>query len=302
MRRRRVRLVRPKRLQAAYPGHIWAYDFVEDALADGTALRILTVMDEFTREGLAIDGALTTSADRVIGVLTALVAQHGAPAYLRSDNGAEFVAMAVQAWLAQCGVQTLYIEPGKPWQNGKEERFTGTVRDECLNLYLFGSMAEACVRLSTFRNQYNTERPHSQLGYLTRWRSRWPGMKPWQNSRILTFEFDSFRALAQRSCNSPIAHIRCLIVLEKNKPLHGSCARAVFGSHVNHVGVPRSVSVSFPKQPGTNVAQKQDHRNNVEEFEPQIQHSILLLSFAAGRRTRVRPPELSVREVSAVVC
>lgn len=167
LKRKRTRGLRPQRLQAAYPGHIWAYDFVEDALADGTTLRILTVMDEFTREGLALDVALTTSADRVIGVLTALVAQHGAPRYLRSDNGAEFVATAVQSWLAQCGVQTLYIEPGKPWQNGREERFNGTVRDECLNLHLFGSVAEACVRLGTFRTQYNTERPHSQLGYLT---------------------------------------------------------------------------------------------------------------------------------------
>ncbi len=165
--RKRPRRMRPERFQAAYPGHIWAYDFLEDALADGTIIRLLTVMDEFTREGLALDVALTTSAERVIGVLTALIAQHGAPAYLRSDNGAEFVATAVQAWLAQCGVQTLYIEPGKPWQNGKEERFNGTVRDECLNLHVFTSLAEACVRLGTFRHQYNHERPHSQLGYLT---------------------------------------------------------------------------------------------------------------------------------------
>ena len=165
--RKRLRRRRPERLQAAYVGHIWAYDFVEDALADGTPLRILTVMDEFTREGLAIDVALTTSAERVIGVLSALVAQHGAPAHLRSDNGPEFVALAVQTWLAHCGVQTLYIEPGKPWQNGKEERFNGTVRDECLNLHVFTSLAEACVRLSAFRQHYNTERPHSQLGYLT---------------------------------------------------------------------------------------------------------------------------------------
>lgn len=165
--RKRLRPRRPERLQAAYPGHIWAYDFVEDALVDGTPLRILTVMDEFTREGLALDVALTTSAERVIGVLTALVAQHGAPANLRSDNGPEFVAIAVQSWLAQCGVQTLYIEPGKPWQNGKEERFNGTVRDECLNLHVFTSLAEACVRLGTFRHHYNDERPHSQLGYLT---------------------------------------------------------------------------------------------------------------------------------------
>ncbi len=141
--RKRVHRVRPVRLPAAYPGHIWAYDFVEDALADGTALRILTVMDEFTREGLALDAARTTSAERVIGVLTALFAQHGAPANLRSDNGAELVAIAVQTWLAQCGVQTLYIDPGKPWQNGKEERVGGTVRDECLNMHVFTSLAEA---------------------------------------------------------------------------------------------------------------------------------------------------------------
>ena len=111
--------------------------------------------------------ALTTSAERVIGVLTGLLAQHSAPAYLRSDNGAEFVAIAVQTWLRECGVQTLYIEKGKPWQNGKEERFNGTVRDECLNMHVFSSLAEAYVRLGAFRQHYNTERPHSQLGYLT---------------------------------------------------------------------------------------------------------------------------------------
>jgi putative transposase len=164
--RKRIRRLRPARLQAAYVGHIWAYDFVEDALADGTPLRLLTVIDEFTREGLALDVAVTTSAERVISVLTTLIAQHGAPAHLRSDNGAEFVATAVQAWLGQRGVQTLYIEPGKPWQNGKDERFNGTVRDECLNLHVFTSVAEACVRSSTFLHDYNHERPHSQLGYL----------------------------------------------------------------------------------------------------------------------------------------
>ncbi|CAA9365330.1 MAG: Integrase [uncultured Chloroflexia bacterium] len=165
--RKRLRRERPARLQAAYPGHIWAYDFVEDALVDGRKLYILTVMDEFTREGLALDVALSTSAERVIGVLTALVAQHGRPVHLRSDNGAEFVATAVQLWLVEYGVETLYIEPGKPWQNGKEERFNGTVRDECLNLHVFGSLAEAHVRLSAFREQYNSQRPHSRLGYLT---------------------------------------------------------------------------------------------------------------------------------------
>ena len=136
-------------------------------MADGTPLRILTVIDAFTREGLALDVALTTSADRVIDVLTALLAQHGTPMHLRSDNGAEFVATTVQAWLAQRDVQPLYIEPGKPWQNGKDERFNGTVRDACLNLHGFTTLVEACVRIGTFRQHYNHERPHSQLGYLT---------------------------------------------------------------------------------------------------------------------------------------
>ncbi len=124
-------------------------------------------MDEFTREGLAVDVARTTSAERVLGVLGEVIAPHGAPAYVRSDNGAEFVALAVQLWLAQRQIQTLYIEPGKPWQNGKDERFNGTVRDECLNMHLFSSVAEAQVRLEVFRQPYNEERPHSRLGYRT---------------------------------------------------------------------------------------------------------------------------------------
>lgn len=158
---------RPAPVAAAYPNHVWAYDFVEDHAQDGSVLRILTVMDEFTREGLAIDSATTTSAERVIRRLEALVASYGAPAYLRSDNGAEFVAVAVQAWLARQHIGTLYIDPGCPWQNGKEERFNGTVRDECLNMHVFTSVAEANVRLEVFRHHYNEERPHSALNYQT---------------------------------------------------------------------------------------------------------------------------------------
>jgi putative transposase len=124
-------------------------------------------MDEFTREGLAIDVESSTSAERVIGVLIQLVAAHGAPAYLRSDNESEFVAVVVQTWLAQRQVQTLYIDPGCPWQNGKDECFNGTVRDECLNMQLFASIAEARVRLEVFRRHYNDDRPHSWLWYQT---------------------------------------------------------------------------------------------------------------------------------------
>jgi putative transposase len=165
--RPRLRRERPVQLAAAYPGHIWAYDFLDDALADGRTIHLLTVMDEFTREGLALEVWPTTSAEQVLEVLGVLIGQHGAPSHLRSDNGPEFVAVAVQDWLATYRVQTLYIEPGKPWQNGKEERFNGTVRDECLNLHVFHSLAEARVRLGAFRQQYNVERPHSRLGYLT---------------------------------------------------------------------------------------------------------------------------------------
>lgn len=165
--RRRARRERPARLLAAYPNHIWAYDFLEDHDAHGRVLRILTVMDEFTREGLALDVDTTTSAQRVVGVLEHLVATYGAPDYIRSDNGAEFVALAVQTWLAKNQICTLYIDPGCPWQNGKDERFNGTVRDECLNLQLFASVAEARIRLETFRHHYNQDRPHSRLGYQT---------------------------------------------------------------------------------------------------------------------------------------
>ena len=122
-------------------------------------------MDEFTREGLAIDVDLTTSAERVIGVLSQVVAKHGAPDYLRSDNGSDFVALAVQAWLVHHQITTLYIDPGCPWQNGKDERFNGTVRDECLNMQLFASVREAQVQLEAFRRHYNEQRPHSRLGY-----------------------------------------------------------------------------------------------------------------------------------------
>jgi putative transposase len=165
--RPRLHRERPRRLAAAYPNHIWAYDFVEDHDMHGHALRILTVMDEFTREGLAIDVDTRTSAERVIAILQQLVSVHGVPNAIRSDNGAEFVAALVQLWLAKQRIRTLYNDPGSPWQNGKDERFNGTVRDECLNMYIFASVAEAQIRLEAFRRHYNEERPHSRLGYET---------------------------------------------------------------------------------------------------------------------------------------
>lgn len=166
-RRKRRRSSRPPPQQAMHPNHVWTYDFVKDRCLDGRPLRILTVMDEFTREGLAIEVRSTFPARHVVVVLARLFKEHGAPAYLRSDNGPEFVALAVRGWLYQQQVQTLYIDPGCPWQNGYEERFNGTVRDECLNSHAFASVAEAQVLCAAYLREYNEERPHSSLGYQT---------------------------------------------------------------------------------------------------------------------------------------
>lgn len=167
--RRRRRIARPERVptQATFPGQVWTYDVVHDACWNGAKLKMLTVVDEFTRECLAIEVATALPATRVITVLARLFALHGAPAYLRSDNGPEFVAHPVQTWLAAHQAETLYIDPGCPWQNGFGESFNGSLRDECLNMYAFASVAEARIQIERFRRLYNNERPHSQLGYRT---------------------------------------------------------------------------------------------------------------------------------------
>lgn len=152
---------------ATHPGHVWTYDFVQDACLSGAKLRLLPVVDEFTRECLAIDVATAAPAERVIRVLERLFALHGAPQYLRSDNGPEFIAQAIQDWLARHQTATLYIDPGCPWQNGFAESFNGTLRDECLNMQAFASVTEARLLIERFRREYNEVRPHSRLGYRT---------------------------------------------------------------------------------------------------------------------------------------
>jgi hypothetical protein len=127
----------------------------------------LTVVDEFTRECLAIDVAGSFRSKRVIEVLSRLVSVHGAPLFLRSDNGLEFVSRAILEWIAQSGIATALIDPGKPWQNGSNESFNGKLRDECLSLEWFRSRAEAKVVIETWRRHYNAVRPHSSLAYLT---------------------------------------------------------------------------------------------------------------------------------------
>lgn len=164
-RRRRPDKKEVRLLEATRPNQVWSYDFVHDSCATGQRLKILTVTDEFTRESLAVEVATRLRARDVIVVLDRLVRQRGAPVALRSDNGPEFVAQAVQRWLGARQVQTAYIAPGSPWQNGYGESFNGRLRDECLNLEWFQSVAEARVVIEAWRRHYNEDRPHSSLGY-----------------------------------------------------------------------------------------------------------------------------------------
>ena len=165
--RRRVAVSRPRPLQATAVGQVWAYDFVFDACANGQQLKCLTVVDEFTRECLAIDVAGSIRSGRVIEVLSRLVSVHGSPKYLRSDNGPEFVSRAVLKWLTQANIDTAHIDPGKPWQNGSNESFNGKFRDECLSMEWFRNRIDAKIVIEQFRRQYNEVRPHSSLGQLT---------------------------------------------------------------------------------------------------------------------------------------
>ena len=166
-RRRKIRTGGGVLVAAAYRGHVWTYDIIYDAVSSGRTLKVLTVVDEFTRVALAVHGAHSISARTVKSVLTDLFARHGAPAVMRSDNGGEFVASEVVDWLEESGTGTFHIAPGKPLQNGFGESFNGRLRDECLNEHEFWSLAHARVLLERFRSEYNTEHLHSSLGYMT---------------------------------------------------------------------------------------------------------------------------------------
>jgi putative transposase len=165
--RKRITTARPRPQAPCGPNQVWSYDFVFDYCANGQQLKCLTVTDEFTKEGLAIDVDGGIRSPRVIDVLSRLVSQRGAPAFLRSDNGPEFVSKALLSWIVAQGIGTALIEPGKPWQNGVAESFNGKFRDECLSLEWFRSRAEAKVVIEGWRRHYNEVRPHSSLGYLT---------------------------------------------------------------------------------------------------------------------------------------
>jgi transposase InsO family protein len=153
------------RLRPEHPNHVWSYDFVEGRTHDGRKFRMLNIIDEFTRECLAIRIDRKLNSTDVIDTLPDLFILRGVPGHVRSDNGPEFIAKAVREWIAAVGARTAFIEPGSPWENGYCESFNSKLRDELLNCEIFYSLAEAKVIIEAWRRYYNTERPHSSLGY-----------------------------------------------------------------------------------------------------------------------------------------
>lgn len=153
------------RLRPDHKDHVWSYDFVKCRTSDGRAFRILAILDEFTRECLAILVARRITSQDVIDQLFQLFVLRGIPEHIRSDNGPEFTAREIRKWLADIGVQTLFIEPGSPWENGYIESFNGKLRDELLNREVFTTLTEAKVLIEGWRKEYNTSRPHSSLRY-----------------------------------------------------------------------------------------------------------------------------------------
>jgi putative transposase len=155
------------RRRAEYIDHVWSYDFAMDATEDGRRLKVMPVVDEYSRECLAPEMERSITAEGVVEVLDVLFTQRGEPAYIRSDNGPEFMAQAIKGWLAASGVQTLYIEPGAPWENAYSETFISRLRDELLDREVLANLKEAKVLAEDYRDHYNRRRPHGALRYLT---------------------------------------------------------------------------------------------------------------------------------------
>jgi transposase InsO family protein len=153
------------RLRPEHKDHVWSYDFVMDRTADSRAFRMLNIIDEYTRECLAIQVARKITNQEVIDLLFDLFIFRGIPEYIRSDNGPELTAKAIRKWLTRLGVKTLFIEPGSPWENGYIESFNGKLRDELLNREIFTTLTEAKILIEQWRREYNQVRPHSSLGY-----------------------------------------------------------------------------------------------------------------------------------------
>ena len=155
------------RKRAERVNHVWSYDFAMDATENGRRLKVMPIVDEYSRECLALEMERSITSEGVIGTLDRLFTKRGEPAYIRSDNGPEFIAEAIKRWLADCGVETLYIEPGAPWENAYSETFVSRLRDELLDRELFANLKEARALAGDYREHYNQSRPHGALGYLT---------------------------------------------------------------------------------------------------------------------------------------
>ena len=153
------------RLRPLYRNHVWTYDFVSDRTSNGKPIRMLNIVDEFSRECLSIRVERGLTSYDVVDLLATLFVERGAPDFIRSDNGSEFTAHIVREWLGRLGVKTLYIELGSPWENGYIESFNGKLRDELLNGEIFDTILEAKIIIEQWRRYYNTKRPHSSLGY-----------------------------------------------------------------------------------------------------------------------------------------
>ena len=153
------------RLRAEHRNHVWSYDFMSDRTSDGRSLKILNIIDEYTRECLAIDVARRMRSGDVLWRLSELFVRYGVPEHIRSDNGPEFIAVRLRKWLGDLGVNPLFIEPGSPWENGYVESFNGKLRDELLDREVFDTLLEARVLTTRWKREYNTKRPHSALGY-----------------------------------------------------------------------------------------------------------------------------------------
>jgi len=153
------------RLRPCFRNHVWSYDFVSDRLHNGKKIRMLTVIDEYTRKCLAIRVGSSLKTDQVLDTLSDLFMTEGIPEHIRSDNGSEFTAKSLREWIGSLGVKTAYIEPGSPWENGYNESFNGKLRDELLNREIFYSLKEAQILIEQWRRHYNEARLHSSLGY-----------------------------------------------------------------------------------------------------------------------------------------
>lgn len=164
---RRLGLSTAQRQKASRPHEVWSWDFVEDQTERGSRFRLLTLIDEYTRQCLRVHVAWSIRAVDVIREVEVAMEEYGIPKHLRSDNGPEFIAYAIQDWLEQKQVKTIYIRPGAPWENGHIESFHDKLRDEHLNREIFGSLLEAKILVEQWRMEYNQDRPHSSLGYKT---------------------------------------------------------------------------------------------------------------------------------------